>query len=136
MVQETSALKMTSGILPGQESVSHPVQLRLRIAVHSGDSILLLRISDIIRCEASSNYCIIHSKGGRKTVVSKTLKHISGVLPASGFARVHQSHLISIGTISEVFTDHIVLDCGAKIPVSRSRRRELRDLIDSLSISI
>ena len=74
-----------------------------KLAIPSVDEFSFVHLSQIIRCEASSNYTIIFLENGKKIVAPKTLKEFEALLSSEGFFRVHQSHLISLNhkTISK-----------------------------------
>lgn len=82
-----------------------------------------VNIDDIIRCEADSNYTIIHLSDKSRVMVSRTLcdfeKHLSG----SHFFRIHHKHLINLEHLKEyirgkggqvIMTDHSVLDVSTR----------------------
>jgi len=96
-----------------------------RIALHTQEEIILVSVSDIMRCEADGNYCKIHIRGAKPVLIAKPLKEYDLLLAKHGFLRVHQSHLVQQQYVSSfVKTDggYLVMDDGAKIPVSTRRR--------------
>lgn len=115
-----------------QRSQVHPrsrvgtlqISVRRKLALPTSDGMHLLHLSDILRCNAESNYCYIHVRDGRKILVSKTLKAIESLLPASRFFRIHQSHLVAMDEVSVVHQDEVQMDNGIRLPLSRARRAE------------
>ena len=96
-----------------------------RIGVKLANGIEFIHIDDIICCEAWGNYCKIHLADRKDALlVSKTLKHVSSVLPQGVFFRTHQSFAIRLNTIKSV-TDEIVLNNGMRVPLSRRHRPTL-----------
>lgn len=76
----------------------------------------------IIRCEADSNYTMIHSSGSKKFMASKTLREIEEQLTGAGFLRVHKSHLVNPDYIVEfLHQNKIVMKDMSHVPVSRRR---------------
>lgn len=57
---------------------------------------LFVQVTDIVRCEADSNYTVLHLVGGEKHLVSKTLKEFEIQLSGNRFFRIHKSHLINM----------------------------------------
>lgn len=55
-----------------------------------------VNISDIVRCEADSNYTQIYLSDKTKVVVSKTLQEFEQQFSAFNFIRVHHKHLINL----------------------------------------
>src|SRR5687768_5307142 len=103
-----------------------------RIAVKTKDSIHVIRVDEIIRCLADNNYCTIYYGAGLKIMVAKTLKSVGAVLPSNEFVRVHQSHIVRVSTIHQVFQDHIVLHSKESIPVSRDSRKGLMNRLEEI----
>jgi two-component system LytT family response regulator len=104
-----------------------------RIAVKTQDAVYLIKVDEIVRCVADSNYCHIHYGAGLKVMVAKTLKAVAALLPASKFVRVHQSHIICVEAIHLVYQDHVILDNGDSIPLSRNCRPVLMQHLDEFA---
>ena len=101
------------------------------IAVRKNGRLEYLRTEEILRCVSDSNYCSIYYGGGMKVMVARTLKSMSNVLLASGFLRVHRSHIIHQDAIHQVFNNHIELHNGDSIPMSRRyKKRIIKQLIE------
>lgn len=106
-----------------------------RLALHSQDKINIVTISDIVRCESSVNYTCFYFTGGKKMMVTKTLKEFEDLLSDQGFYRVHQSHLINTKCIREyVKTEggHLVLNDGTLIPVSTRKKPDVMKMLEGL----
>lgn len=57
----------------------------------------IVPIDQIIYCEADDNFTKFHLKDVKQPfLISKTLKHFEGLLPANKFVRIHRSSLINI----------------------------------------
>lgn len=137
MTQKHSALRVVSreGIGVGHTQTAR-INPKRRVALHLDNAIHLLDISDICRCEADGNYCRIYTVDGRKAILSKTLGYILKRLPSKTLIRTHQSHAINISMVSTVHKDHIVLSNGDNIPLSRSRRSEIQEIIHSQMVCL
>jgi len=99
-----------------------------RIAIPLMDKIEFVAISKIIRLEAEGNYTHIFLDGGKKYLVSKTLKDYHELLDIHNFLRTHQSHLINYRKVAAyVKTEggYIAMDDGSQIPISRQKREEI-----------
>jgi two-component system LytT family response regulator len=103
-----------------------------KIAIPSVDEFNFVRISDIIRCEASSNYSIIYLQNGKKIVAPRTLKDFEGLLAGEGFFRVHQSHLINLKHIDQFLKtrNRIKMVDGSEVEVSRRKKTLFLELIN------
>ena len=105
---------------------------RGRIALASKESIEFVDPNDIIVCEANSNYTNIYLVEGRKRVISKTLKDFEEMLLQFDFFRPHNSHLINLGRVKEFIRGdggYLVMENKMKIPVSKTRKEELMQLL-------
>ncbi|MGN6439763.1 MAG: LytR/AlgR family response regulator transcription factor [Agriterribacter sp.] len=102
-----------------------------RIALTTNDGLIFVPTSDILYCEAESNYTHVVLTGGKKILVSKVLKDIDEALSGPDFYRVHSSFLININRIKKFVRGdggYIVMDNDATINISRSRRQEFMEL--------
>ncbi len=100
-----------------------------RIALPTRDGVDFIGTGHIVRCEADSNYTHIILSGGRKMLLSRTLKELDELLVPLGFFRTHQSHLINPAHLSKyVRTDggYLVMDDGSTVPLAKSRREEFQ----------
>lgn len=99
-----------------------------RIALPTQEEIILVKVSDIIRCEGENNYTGFHLRGGRYILVSRTLREFEDLLEDYGFLRSHQSHLVNLAEVqSFVKTDggYLLMQDGAKVNVSRHRKERV-----------
>lgn len=102
-----------------------------RIALTTGDGLIFVDTRDILYCQAESNYTNVVLVGGKKILVSKVLKDIDETLSGNDFYRVHNSYLINLNHIQKFVRGeggYIIMDDGANIGISRSRRQEFMDL--------
>jgi len=99
-----------------------------RIILHTSDHLQLVSISDIIRAEADSNYTSFSLSGGKRILVSRTLKEFESLLSGSGVIRVHQSHLVNIIYIDRFVKKdggYLLLKEGTKVPVSPNLKKQV-----------
>lgn len=98
------------------------------IVLNTLDKIHMESIQDIVSCEASGNYTIIHLHDGRDLLVTKTLKDFDQMLRHHGFLRVHQSHLANFAHVRTfVKTDggYLHMKNDTEIPVSSRKRSQV-----------
>jgi len=103
-----------------------------KIALASKESIEFVDAPEIICCEANSNYTNVYMTEGRKRVISKTLKEFEDMLVIHHFFRPHNSFLINLKRVREFIRGDggfLVMENKMKIPVSKSRREDLMDLL-------
>lgn len=98
-----------------------------KITLPTGHAYEIVLIKDIIRCEANDNYTNVFLAGGKKFLVSGTLKHYEDLLPVQDFTRVHHSHLINMNHMVRFVKDdggYAVMSDGSKVEVSRRKRED------------
>jgi len=101
-----------------------------RIALTTGDGMIFVPTQDILYCTAESNYTCVVLVGGKRILVSKVLKEIDETLSGPDFFRVHNSFLINLNHIRKYVRGeggYIIMDDGANISISRSKRQEFMD---------
>jgi two-component system LytT family response regulator len=106
-----------------------------KIVLKTSDSIYIIDVQDIIRCESDSSYTMFYIKDGRKIMVSKVLKDYDELLGDSGFIRVHKSHLVNLNHINKFNkTDGGFLEMkdGSNVPVSQRKRDMILEFFENL----
>ncbi|MFT6699835.1 MAG: two-component system LytT family response regulator [Porticoccaceae bacterium] len=119
-----------------QESIRNPNRISQKISLHTSEKIIVVQLSEIIRCKSDNNYTTFHLENGQKILVSKTLKYYADMLKEHEFLRVHQSHLINTKYIKEFIKSdggYLILKDKSNIPVSIRKRNEV---IEALNNSI
>lgn len=93
------------------------------IGITGLDAIIFLKIDDIVYLKADGKYTMIQTTTEHITS-SKNLKVFETMLPESKFMRVHHSFLLNLKYIKKFQKEYntLVLDNGAQIPVSKSRK--------------
>jgi len=97
-----------------------------KIILKTAESIHIIQVEEIIRCEADVNYTHFYLSNGKHLIVSKPLKEYAELLEPAGFFRTHQSHLINMEHILRYDRSDggsLVMDDESTIPVS-SRKKE------------
>jgi two-component system LytT family response regulator len=103
-----------------------------KIALASKESIEFVDAPDIIFCEANSNYTNVYMIENRKRVISRTLKEFEDLLTPHQFFRPHNSYLINLNRVKEFIRGDggfLVMENKMKIPVSKTRKEELLELL-------
>jgi len=107
-----------------------PKQAVQRIALTTGDGMIFVPTKDILYCQAESNYTSVALVGGKKILVSKVLKEIDDALSGPDFFRIHNSYLINLNHIKKYVRGeggYIIMEDGANVSISRSKRQEFMD---------
>ncbi len=101
-----------------------------KIMLPSSDGTYICNISDIIRCQAQSNYTMVFFSSKESILVAKNLGKFETLLLDVGFARPHSSHLVNMKYIKVFHTglnSILKLTDGTEVPVSSSFRKTFHD---------
>lgn len=96
-----------------------------RLVLKTQESVHVVELDQIIRCEADRNYTSFFLKDKKKILVSKTLKEYETLLSAHNFLRVQQSHLINITYVDRYDKKNggaVVMKDGSEVPLSPAKR--------------
>jgi len=106
-----------------------------KIVLKTAESIHIVNVKKIIRCEADVNYTTFYLDNDEKLLVSRTLKEFSEMLEPAGFFRSHQSHLVNLDHILRYDKSeggHLVMDDESIVPVSSRKKDYLFKVFDEL----
>jgi two-component system, LytTR family, response regulator len=95
-----------------------------KIALPTLDGLVFVKITDILYCEASSNYTQIFTNE-EKYLVSKTLKEYDDLLSDHNFFRIHNSYLININSIKKYVKGeggYVILNNDTSLDVSKRKK--------------
>ncbi len=96
------------------------------------DTIHVVEIGDIVKCQSHMNYTIFSIVGGKELIISRTLKEFEDQLSAYSFLRIHKSWLINshhIHGFDKREGGFVILSDGSKAPVSTTKKEFLLQLI-------
>lgn len=96
-----------------------------RLVLKTQESVHVVELDSIIRCEADRNYTSFFLEGGKKILVSKTLKEYETLLSVHNFVRIQQSHLININYVDRYDKKNggaVVMKDGSEVPLSPAKR--------------
>lgn len=105
-----------------------------KISLRTGEQILFVDPSEIIRCQSESNYTNFYFTSKKKLLVSKTLGDYERMLDGYGFIRVHQSHLINLFYVDRYEKSgggFLVLKDESQIPVSPKLKERLLNILEN-----
>ena len=96
-----------------------------QLAVPAQTGMIFLKVSDIIYCEADSNYTRIILNDKRKIVSTRTLKEYEEMLDDNGFIRIHHSWLINKAHVKQYIKGEggqVIMNDGTSLDVSRRKK--------------
>ncbi len=117
------------------ENFGH-VNQNKKIILNTNQSVFVVEIKHLIRCESNENYTNIYVEGGKQILISKTLKDFEEMLTPYGFFRVHQSHLINlqfVESFEKKGSGKVRLSTGDKVPVSSRRKEDFLKVLRAFS---
>ena len=106
-----------------------------RLVLKTQESVHVIELDNIIRCEADRNYTSFYLVGGKKILVSKTLKDYETLLSGHNFLRVQQSHLINLDYVARYDKGNggsVVMKDESEVPLSPAKRDIFFKILDNL----
>lgn len=106
-----------------------------RLALPTGDGLLMVNTSDILYCKSDGPYCTFYFTNSKPLLISKTLKEAEDALDATAFCRIHHSYLINMQYVQKYIRGEggeVVLINGTNLPVSRTRKQEFLQLLERM----
>jgi len=101
-----------------------------KFVVKNNGRIFFLRVDDIDWIQSSGNYVRLHV-GQDVHIIRRTMQELESALNSERFLRIHRNAIVNLDHVREFQTQnrsamHVVLHNGARLPLSRSYRSELR----------
>jgi DNA-binding LytR/AlgR family response regulator len=117
-------------ILSAAETTRETATLR-RLPVRGDYSVRLLRVGDVLCAMARDRRVFVRTCSGEEYRIYYTLSQLERLLPEGEFFRVHDSYLVKVESIEELYflgnhAYELRLSDGTQIPVGRSRYSDLR----------
>ena len=106
-----------------------------KLVLKTQESVHVVDLDTIIRCEADRNYTLFYLVDGKKILVSKTLKDYETLLSAHNFIRVQQSHLVNIDYVARYDKGNggsVVMKDDSEVPLSPAKREIFFKVLESL----
>ncbi len=126
---ERAETKLTQhGGDPIDVMLQHANGVKDRIVLKDMENIYVIKIDDIIRCEADGRYTkFVIANREKPILVSTNLKEYEQLLSPSGFVRIHHSHLINMVHINRIDKVNLSvhLSQSEKVPISVRKKDEL-----------
>lgn len=123
--QQSDGFQNEEAMLYNMQKAGSPSEMKLCIPTFKGFAVL--KLEDIIICEAEKNYTIIHLRDKKPIIVSRTLLEYEKILNGSTFLRVHRTFLINLQHVTEYHRGEggiIIMSNGTEVEISR-RKKEL-----------
>jgi len=108
---------------------------RRKLVLKTQESVFVVDLSEIVRCEADKNYTFFYLNSGKKILVSRTLKDYETMLNGYGFFRIQQSHLINLEYLDRYDKTQggaIIMKDGVSVPLSSAKKEQFFKLLERL----
>jgi len=98
------------------------------------DTFHKVAISEIAFVRSDDNYCEVYTIDKKSFTSRITLSKMENMLPKGKFIKTHRQYIVQVNHIDAVdFHDSTCKVLGKEIPVSRSKRKELEQILKMLS---
>jgi two-component system LytT family response regulator len=105
-----------------------------KLILPTSDGLSIIKLNELIRCEASRNYTICYLLNKKEQIVSKPLGIFEDILSDFHFVRVHNTHLINLKYVSKYIKGKggiIIMKDQSEIHVSKTRKNEFLEKLKS-----
>ena len=113
----------TRALMHNLGKAGNPSEMRLCLPTLKG--FIILKLDEIIYCEAERSYTIFHLDGKPSLTVSKPLLEYDQILQDTSFFRIHKSFLINMNHVKEYQRGEgglVIMSNDAEIEVSRRKK--------------
>ena len=104
---------------------NHSVNVN-KVVIRTTTKDYVLKLDDVIRCEADRNYTYFFMINNNKIVASKNIKEYASLFEKHYFIRPHKSHLVNINhiiTIDKTNGCSLILSDNSSVPISFRKKR-------------
>lgn len=118
------------------QNMSIPNQKIKKITLKTTDSIHIIKIEDIIYCQADRNYTTFHLLNQPEIIASKNLREYEELLPRQNFIRPHHSYLVNINHIIRYDKNDknaLISINNHQIPVSTRRKDQVLHFLKNVT---
>ncbi|MBE7173928.1 MAG: response regulator [Williamsia sp.] len=122
-MEEGRKEEQSATLLHNLEKTGKPSEMRLCLPTFKG--FIIVKLEEIVYCEAERSYTVFHLDNGKTITVSKPLLDYDGLLKDTPFLRVHKSFMVNLLHVREYQRGEggfIIMSNGAEIEVSRRKK--------------
>jgi two-component system LytT family response regulator len=115
----------TETLLHNLSKAGNPSEMRLCLPTLKG--FIVLKLDEIVYCEAERSYTVFHLAGNKTVTVSKSLIEYDTILKDTSFFRIHKSFLINLHHVREYQRGEggmVIMSDNAEIEVSRRKKEQ------------
>ncbi len=101
-----------------------------KIIIPSTDGLNIVKLSDILRLEASDVYTVFYMTNGQRFVASKPLNNYEKILEDLPFSRIHSKHLINLMYVKRYMKGKggsVIMEDNTEVEVSVRKKADFLD---------
>ncbi len=124
-MQDDKKEELTETLLYNIGKAGQPSDMRLCLPTMKG--FIILKLDDIVYCEAERSYTVFHLEDKKTVTVSKPLLEYENMLEDTSFFRIHKSFLINLRHVREYQRGEggiVIMSNNAEIEVSRRKKEQ------------
>lgn len=109
-----------------------------KMIISSTEGLNMVKIDDIIRCEADDAYTSLFLITGKKITVSKSLAVFEKLLEGRSFSRIHNKHLIHMKYIKQYQRGKggsVIMEDGTEVEVSVRKKNQFMEELKNYALS-
>ncbi len=113
------------------QQLQHNKGMSNNITIATAEGFVVVPLSNIIYCQASSNYTVIYLQQQQKIISSQTLGYYEELLPNNNFFRAHRSYLLNLTHVKSYRKGEggtIVMSNNDEIELARNRKANFFEL--------
>jgi len=110
-----------------------------KLIIPSSEGLHIIKINEIIRCEASDVYTIFYMLNNKKLIASKSLNNYEKLLSDINFVRIHNKHLINLRYIVQYVKGkggHVIMENGNSVEVSVRKKLDFMNKLKDYARSL
>ncbi len=119
-----------------QDLLQRNTNKKQSITIATSEGIDVIKIDEILRCQAKQSYCEIYLVNGDKKLVSKALSEVEKLLSFTNvFFRTHASHLVQLKYVKQISSkdgDIIYMNNQDAVPLARRRKKAFLAALNNL----
>ncbi len=132
-MQEGKKEELTETLLYNISKAGQPEEMRLCLPTMKG--FIILKLDEILYCEAERSYTVFHLADKKTVMVSKPLLEYENILDTTGFFRIHKSFLINLKHVKEYQRGEggtVIMSNNVEIEVSRRKKESFLQKIKEI----
>ncbi|WP_420574770.1 LytR/AlgR family response regulator transcription factor [Kordia sp.] len=136
-VLDMYSLKHSSFDMRKYEALKKQIQNKNKvITVFEKNEYKRIKTSDVLYCEASGNYTLVHTNQHKNFLISKNLKKVETMIENDDFYRIHRSFLVNLEHVKKISQKGmVIMSNDSEISISARNRKKVLEFLKSYGVS-